>query len=301
MRFGKFFGREPASPAPDPELDELDTPVLNAQPITGPPDFVRAAEMHRDYWTLDAEELAQLQARGIEQLVWPELLRLHHLLCVQRLNPPPDRDVASQQCRQTVRRLLATDSPYRPRPAAIWQRRSAQPEADREYDLNGELVNASLTHLGCLEVYRVDALKHPRRIDFVGFEELTGIQFGPVRLIRAAKLTYEDGHTETLPVPLLYGLTWSYGSDADRAARMTRFLLHLDEMEPSQRWASGTGVGHQDLSIRRQDGGGTLFGLGSVSEIVFALDLLDPRFDEKARARGIDPDEARRQIGLDGA
>jgi hypothetical protein len=150
-------------------------------------------------------------------------------------------------------------------------------------------------------VYRVDALKHPRRIDFVGFDELTGVQVGPASLIRTAKLTYEDGHTETVLVPLLYGLTWSYGSDADRAARMTRFLLHLDEMEAGQRWASGTGVGQQDLSIRRQDGGGSLFGLGSVSEIVFPLDLLDPRFDEKARARGIDPDDARRQMGLDNA
>ena len=83
-----------------------------------------------------------------------------------------------------------------------------------------------------------------------------------------------------------------------RSERMTRFLLHLDEMEPSQKWASGTGVGQQDLSIHRQDGGAALFGLGSVSEIVFPLDLRDPRFDEKARARGIDPDDARRQMGL---
>jgi hypothetical protein len=183
----------------------------------------------------------------------------------------------------------------------IWRGRSAQPEPDREPDLDGELVNPSLTHLGCLEVYRVDPVNKPSRMDFVGFDELTGIQFGPLRLIRGAKLTYEDGHAEMVLVPLLYGLTWSYGSDDDRAARMTRFLLHLDEMEPGLRWASGTGVGQQDLSIRRQDGGATLFGLGSVSEIVFPLDLLDPRFDEKARARGIDPDDARKQVGLDRA
>ena len=182
----------------------------------------------------------------------------------------------------------------------IWRAQSAQPEPDQEPDLDGELMNPSLTHLGCLEVYRVDELKHPSRMDFVGFDELTGIQFGPPKLIRPAKLTYEDGHAEMALVPLLYGLTWSYGNDDDRAARMTRFLLHLDEMEPDLRWASGTGVGQQDLSVRRQDGGSILLGLGSVSEIVFPLDLMDPRFDEKARARGIDPDDARRQMGLDG-
>ena len=281
--------------------DELDTPILNAQPITGAPDFVRAAEMHRDYWTLDADALAQLETRGVEHLGWGELLRLHHLICLQRLNTGPEREIASEKCRQTVRRLLAPDSPYRPRPAVIWQERSAQPEPDRDPDLDGELVNASLTHLGCLEVYRFDAAKQPSRMDFVSFDELTGMQFGPKRLIRAAKLIYEDGHTEIVLVPLLYGLTWSYGNDEDRAARMTRFLLHLEEMEPGLSWASGTGVGQQDLSIRHQDGGATLCGLGSVSEIVFPLDLLDPRFDEKARARGIDPDEARKQMGLDGA
>lgn len=300
MRFGKFFGGESASPAPDPMGEALDTPVLNAQPITGAPDFVRAAKIHRDYWTLDADELAQLEARGVEQLDWRELLRLHHLNCLQRLNPGPEGEIASERCRQTVRRLLATDSPYRPRSAVIWQERSAQRGPDRDPDLDGELVNPSLTHFGCLEVYRVDELKHPNRMDFVGFDELTGIQFGPQRLIRAAKLTYEDGHTETVVVPLLYGLTWSYGNDQDRAARMTRFLLHLDGMEPGLSWASGTGVGQQDLSIRNQDGAASLFGLGSVSEIVFPLDLMDVRFDEKARARGIDPDDARRQMGLDG-
>ena len=87
MRFGKFFRGESGRPAPDDEGDELDTPVLNAQPITGPPDFVRAAKIHRDYWTLDADALAQLEARGVEQLGWRELLRLHHLICLQRLTP----------------------------------------------------------------------------------------------------------------------------------------------------------------------------------------------------------------------
>src|SRR4051812_32196623 len=86
MRFGRFFIGECVSPAPDLEGDELDTLVLNAQPITGPPDFVRAAEMQRDYWMLDADALAQLEARGVEQLGWRELLRLHHLICWQRLN-----------------------------------------------------------------------------------------------------------------------------------------------------------------------------------------------------------------------
>lgn len=55
------------------------------------------------------------------------------------------------------------------------------------------------------------------------------------------------------------------------------------------------GVGQQDFSIRSEDGRTSLFGIGSVAEIAFPLDMRDPRFDEKARARRIDPDELRKR------
>ena len=80
---------------------------------------------------------------------------------------------------------------------------------------------------------------------------------------------------------------------------MTTFVAHLDSKEIGVLGASGLGAGQQDLSIRGQDGGRSMFGLGSVVEISFPLDMRDPRFDEKARARGIDPDEVRRRIGVE--
>jgi hypothetical protein len=231
------------------------------------------------------------------QLSWPERFRLHHLICLQRLNPGPERAAATEKCRQTVRRLIASDSPYRPRPAMIWQGQSAQPGSNREPDLQGEFLNPSLTHLGCLEVYRLDAADQPSTIDFVSFEELSGVLFAPSRLIRAAKLLYDDGHNELDFVPLLYGLTWTMGNEYDREGRMTRFVMHLHEEAIGALGATGIGVGQQDFSIRKRDGGASLFGLGSVAEIAFPLDMSDPRFDEKARARGIDPDEVRRRMG----
>ena len=78
---------------------------------------------------------------------------------------------------------------------------------------------------------------------------------------------------------------------------MTRFVAHLDGEEVAALGVSGIGVGHQDFSVRGHDGGLFLFGLGSVAEISFPLDMRDPRFDAKARARGIDPDEVRRNMG----
>jgi hypothetical protein len=295
--FDRLFGKKPAVPAPDPVSEDDEIPPANPQPINGPPEFVRAAEMQRAYWTHNAEEQFQLEARGVEQIGWRELLRLHHLICLQRLNPGLEREAATEKCRQTVRRLLMADSPYRPRPAMVWQGQAAQPGTSREPDMQGEFLNPSLTHLGSLEVYWVDAANQPTRIDFVGFDELSGVVFAPPNLIRAAKLFDEDGRDEIVLVPLLYGLTWAIGNEYDRAGRMTRFVAHLDGEEVGGLGASGIGVGQQDLSIRSQDGGSSLFGLGSVAELSFPLDMRDPRFDDKARARGIDPDEVRRRMG----
>jgi len=297
--FNKLLGKILAAPPLDPADEDDDVQSTSSQPIEGSPEFIRAAEMQRAYWTHNAEEQGQLEARGVGQLGWRELLRLHHLTCLQRLNPGPERRAASEICRQTVRRLLSVNSPYRPRPAMIWQGQSAQPTAGREPDMQGELLNLSLTHLGCLEVYLLDDTNQPTRIDFVGFDELSGVVFSPPNLIRAARLFYEDGRDEIVLVPLLYGLTWAIGNEYDRSGRMTTFVAHLDSKEIGVLGASGLGAGQQDLSIRGQDGGRSMFGLGSVVEISFPLDMRDPRFDEKARARGIDPDEVRRRIGVE--
>jgi len=178
----------------------------------------------------------------------------------------------------------------------IWQGQSAQPASEREPDMQGEFLNPSLTHLGCLEIYRVDGANRPTGVDFVAFDELTAVMFAPPNLVRAAKLFYDDGRDEIVLVPMLYGLTWAIGNEHDRAGQMTTFVAHLDDEEIGAIGASGLGVGQQDFSVRNPDGGATLFGIGSVAEISFPLDMRDPRFDEKARARGIDPDEVRRQM-----
>lgn len=257
--------------------------------------FGRAVELQRAYWTHKSEEQSLLEGRGVEQLDWRERLRLHHLVCLQRLSAGPERGGTTEKCGAIVRRLVAVESPYRPRLAMIWQRQSAQ-EREREPDLQGEFLNKSLTHLGCLEIYRVDAANQPTGIDFVSFDELSGVIFASPALVRAAKLFYEDRRTEIVLVPMLYGLTWAIGDEHDRVGRMTRFVAHLDIEVIRGLGLLGIGVGQQDFFIRRQSGGGTLFGLGSVAEISFPLDMRDLRFDEKARARGIDPDEVRRRM-----
>jgi hypothetical protein len=295
--FGRLFRKKPASPAPAPVDDEEDIRSTASQPIHGPPEFVRAVELQRAYWTPSREEQAQLEARGVDELSWRECLRLHHLLCLQRLHAGPERAAATDKCKRTVRRLLAPDSPYRPRPAMIWQGQTAQLGGSREPSMQGEFLNASLTHLGCLEIYRLDAASEPAGIDFVSFDELSGMAFATPNLIRAAKLFFDDGHDQIVLVPMLYGLTWMIGNEFDREARLTRFVAHIDGDEVGSLGASGLGVGQQDFTTRNHQGSCSLFGIGSVAEIAFPLDMRDSRFDEKARARGIDPDQVRRQMG----
>lgn len=294
--FDRLFGKKASTPAPAELGEDDDIQPTGSQPIHGPPEFVRAVELQRAYWTHNAEEQARLEARGADQLDWRERLRLHHLVCLQRLNTGPERAVATDKCRQTVRSLIAADSPYRPRPAMIWQGQSAQLVAGREPDMQGEFLNPSLTHLGCLEVCRVDASNQPTRLDCVSFDELSGVVFAPPNMIRAAKLFYDVGRGEIVLIPLLYGLTWAIGIEFDRAGRMTRFVAHFGGEEVGSLGASGIGVGQQDFSVGSHDGESKLFGLGSVAEISFPLDMRDPRFDAKARARGIDPDEVRRSM-----
>ena len=178
----------------------------------------------------------------------------------------------------------------------IWQGQSLQPGSHRNPDIQGEFLNASLTHLGCLEIIRIGSASQPTAIDFVGFDDLSGLVFAPPNLIRATKLFYEGGRDEVVLVPILYGLTWAIGEERDRLAQMTRFVAHMDG-EEVRGVGSGIGVGQQDFSVRNQDGSNTVFGIASVAEISFPLDIRDPRFDDKARARGIDPVEVRRQIG----
>ena len=193
---------------------------------------MRAVELHRDYWTYDDREQWLLESRGIDQLSWHDRLRLHHLTCMERLGGK-ERGLATEKCKSTTQRLLAADSPYRPRPAMIW-RTQATPTANKKPpDMQGLLLNASLSHLGALEVYRVDENNQPAAIDFVGFDELTGIVFAPAKIIRSVKLMYEDGRTEVVLTPLLYGPTWEIGSDVDRAGRVTRFVAYLENAELS--------------------------------------------------------------------
>lgn len=274
-----------------------------ANPPGIPPEIADIVQPILTYWTFNAEEQASLLARGIEALPWPELLRLHHLNCLEVLASRPDSGEsedgeitlaagqgqstpALDRCGQTGERLLLPESPYRPRHADVWQG-SLDPNNEQPPTMQGTLCNPSLTHLGCLEVLRLDAQQRPSELAFVAFDDLRTVAMAPPKIFRAARLFYEgERPDEIVFLPLLYATSWRSSSPYLRDGRMTQFLAYPPGGPAAE---FGIGVGQQDFSIRggeRQ----SLFGLGSVAQISFALDVSDPRFAAKCRARGLDPE-----------
>jgi hypothetical protein len=276
----------------------------------------RALELQQAYWTFDLEEknaLLQRRAEAPDQqdepdgLSWPERLRLHHLACLEMLGDQPLDGLQAQPAdaettalvEELAWALLGPQSPYRPRLALVFQGEGELEEGDTP-DQQGLLLNPALTHLGALEVIRVDEQVMPVEIDFVPMDALHAVVLPrPPSLLRVAQLLYEDQRVEMVLLPLLYGLSWRSGQATDTDGSMTRFLGHVElgDQAPSPGHFApgslGVGIGHQDLVVH-SDEGQNLFGLGSVRHIEFPLDISDPHFDERCRARGLDPEQIRR-------
>lgn len=263
----------------------------------------RARKVQEAYWTFDPREKKVLLQRYPDRLNAAELLRLHHLNCLEMFNAVPDGEEldpetptgpAATLCLEMVARFLRDDSPVRARPTFVWQ--GAGGESDRrDPDLQGPLRNASMTHLGCMEVVRLKHETEPVSIDFVPFDDLRGIVLARPAIYRYAKLFFEDGRgDEVVLLPLLYGVSWRTRSEYDRNGQTTRFCCHVNLPDPAEHLAIG--VGHQDFLVSEEKAQ-RVVGLGSIGELMFGLEITDPRFDVKCRARGLDPAEIRRQVG----
>lgn len=240
------------------------------------------------------------------QRTWPQKLRLLHLvslqLCaspdirrqiesdqatVEDAPPSPERDL----CVALAADLAGPGSPYRPRSCSIWQEKDPDAKTDPP-QLTGRLQNASLTHLGAIEVIRLDEKMKPKEIAFVGLQEIRALLLASPALFRPGKVIYEDGHAEMVWVPLLYGFSWTTPHEYDRDGTMTRFVAQLPKDDGPQRCI---GIGHQDLIVVGEEKEKrTFLGLGSVTEISTALDLREPDFEEKCQLRGLDPAEVRK-------
>ncbi len=148
---------------------------------------------------------------------------------------------------------------------------------------------------GCTTAYGTSSSNTAKVVElsFVTLDELRGAFFHGSALFRYGKLFYDDGHPdEIVLVPLLYGVSWLTPNTIDQDGTTTRFICSI-ETEKDQT-ALSIGVGHQDFIIEgvRQ----ALFGINSIGELMVALFVNDPKFEQKCRARGLDPDTARESM-----
>ncbi|MFX0205847.1 MAG: hypothetical protein ACFFDT_07650 [Candidatus Hodarchaeota archaeon] len=272
------------------------------------------------YWRFDAEEKARLTQSDPMQLPWNEMLRLNHLCCLEMLDTKlgklylqdPDayaphisgiqntalrRGLNLDFWPELLRKLVSKDSPYRPRYCLVWQVNPTTTNS-REPDLEGCFMNLSITHFGSIEVIKVDTEQKPMELAFIGFDEIIGLILGRPSLFRAAKLFYEDRRkSEIVWLPLLYGVSWKSPNSHDRDGSYTRFVGHTKVKIEGMGINFGIGIGHQDFLIRNVEKPkeAVKFGLGSIDEIQVALDINDPKFEDKCRTRGLNPDELRQK------
>ena len=299
--------------APSPPRGELRTGPsasgsANSEPARAPMDASadRARDLQRNYWTPNPQEKSRLLARGVAALSWSEKLRLLHLTCLDELSTDAlrrlleDEDIDPEDMpagpnRELVETLVAdlrsAASPFRPRYAAIWKGKGGESEG-REPDVEGVFENASLTHLGALEVVRLDAQEQPTELVFVPLDDLRGVLLASPAIFRRAKLFFDDGRPdEIVLVPMIYGISWSTSNAVHHDGSLTTFVAHVQRRGEDQ--ARGVGLGHQDFVVSGD--GARLMGLGAIGEIMVALSVDDPRFEQKCRARGLDPVEVRRE------
>ncbi len=275
-------------------------------------------DIQKKYWRFDATEKASLVQRGPLHLPWPDMLRLNHLCCLEILETErgknylhnPDaygrdleagnvselhRDLDLGFWPEMLEKFLSAASPYRPRLSLVWQA-GAPPGVQREPDVQGWFMNESVTHFGSFEVIKVDDDGRPVKIDFVGLDELRHVMFAGNGLFRLAKLFYDDGRADEMVwMPLLYGVSWGCPEESDHDGSFTRWVGHRTVEIAGEGLNIGIGIGHQDFMVATGRGEGVVvLGLGSLEEIEVGLDIDDPKFETKCKARGLDPDEARR-------
>lgn len=271
----------------------------------------QAQAMQQAYWTPNAREKADLMRVGVERLDWSKTLRLLHLACLDLITTGPakaafdsgdiEEDDGSSAAKgddvelvkQLFQKLNAPTSPYQPRRAFLWKGKPGESD-QRPPDLQGVLRNASLTHLGCIEIIRLEGQEKPKEVAFIPFDDLRGALFAPAGTFRFGKLFFEtEAEDEMVLAPLLYGISFRSKHAWDKDGTMTRFVCHM-HLEAGK-MDQGIGVGHQDFVMEGSDNQ-TLFGFSTIGELMMALTLDDPKFEQKCRARGLDPDQVRQSV-----
>ena len=303
-----------------------------------------AIELQKRYWTPNPDELAELEARTRSDLDWPEHLRLHHLRCLAWLDardgaaraallaPAGERPALDEpgalepdleaRVRASAKTLLGRRSPYRPRHGFCWLGEGPPTGDAIPYsDYQGRIVNASLTHLGCVELITLDAELAPAAVEFVDFDRVLTLSRGVLELGADAptpafvpvRLLLEYGAEDRAGLlATRYGLSWLSHEPAVLRGQASHAIgaIELGGLADPGRAVgqpSGPGDGRRSLGIRvgpqqievlsdYEHEGLARCELGRCYQVSLAIDQDDPRFADKCAGRGLDPDATRGDV-----
>lgn len=259
-----------------------------------------SVDLQITYWTFNSEEkealLGKYQAGDI---TFPDLYRLHHLFCMEIMDANGKTPEIRKKkeliplMKEIGAKLSGPTSPYRSFHGTFWQGEPGS-EQERPADLEGFFTNASLSHLGALEVIGIDENEEMTGVSFIPFDELRGAVFLRPSLLKAGMVYFEYGSGQKgYWVPGVYGLTHLFGDEYEQNGSMTTFHNHIEI--PGIPFPMAIGLGQQDLLIQ-SEGGASLTGIVAIAEFMISLSTDDPRFAEKCVGRGMDPEEVRRQF-----
>ncbi len=224
---------------------------------------------------------------------------------------------ALERVRASARDLLRRRSPYRPRHGFAWLG-DGPPEGDAipYSDFQGRTIHASISHLGALEVITLDERHEPAALAFVPFDELMTVIAAarepgvPQPPFRPARVLREYGLSEQVVLlPLRHGLTWFAHEPellrgASEASEHAVAPIELEGLGDASMTRPGSlrplalRVGLQRLEVLSdyaEEGLGS-FRLADCYQLSLAIDQDDPRFVDKCRGRGIDPEATRGQV-----
>jgi Flp pilus assembly protein TadD len=238
----------------------------------------QAASIQQNYWSPNADEKKRLLENSVDDLSWEQALRLLHLICLEMLSDGPCKEQLAGDSEykeapsgdnrelivRLIRRLTSEGSPYKPRNVNVWQRKNTGSNK-RNPDLQGEFRNVSLTHLGSLEVIRLDDNLQPAEVAFISLDKLREVVVDHPAFFRSGKLTFNDGRPDEIVLfPLLYGISRFSKNAYDKDGSFTRFICSIELKE--DQFGFAIAVGHQDFTIISGDRR-VLFGLGSIVKL----------------------------------
>jgi len=126
-----------------------------------------------------------------------------HLICLEYLDSKDRKNIDDEDfndelpfndskdiCTEIIDCFLNKESPFCFKKGFVWQGEPGKSEKGNP-DLQGDLLNASMTHLGCLEVIKIDKNENPAKVDFIPFDDIRGIIFASQSLFRLAKIFYD--------------------------------------------------------------------------------------------------------------